>query len=425
MNDDFSLDAARARDAADPLSRWRREFHFPVAPQGGTALYLCGNSLGLQPLAAASEVAKFMSEWRRLGVLGYHDADADWLNMHELLAPTLAALAGARIAEVVAMNSLTLNLHLLMASFYRPTRERHVILIEQGAFPSDRYAVASQIAWHGRDPAESMVQVAVRSGEQRLRHEDLVAEIEGIGPRLALVLLPGIQYLTGQLLDLGGLTKAAHAIGAIAGFDLAHAIGNVPLSLHDWDADFAVWCSYKYLNGGPGATAGAFVHERHFAAGLPRLAGWWGNDLSNRFEFGAEFRPYPGAAGWQVSNTPLLGMVPLKTSLELFSGAGFPALCTRSRKLTGWLEQLLHAELGARIEILTPRDPDARGAQLSIRLRDTRGNGRALFDRMLARGLTCDWREPDVIRLTPAPLYNSFEDCWRAVDLVRDILSAA
>jgi kynureninase len=414
----FSLDAARARDAADPLARWRSEFHFPAGPQGGSALYLCGNSLGLQPLRAGSEVTKFMAEWQRLGVLGYHDAGADWLNLHERLAPTLAALAGASVPEVVAMNSLTLNLHLLMASFYRPTRERHVILIEQAAFPSDRYAVVSQIQWHGLDPATSLVQVAPRPGE-------LLAEIERIGPRLALVLMPGIQYLTGQLLDLGGLTRAAHAVGAHAGFDLAHAMGNVPLALHDWGADFAVWCSYKYLNGGPGATAGAFVHEKHFNAGLPRLAGWWGNDLANRFEFGTDFRPYAGAAGWQVSNTPLLGMVPLKASLELFAAAGFPALCARSRELTAWLEQLLDQQLGTQIEILTPRDPAARGAQLSIRLRDTRGNGRALFDAMLARGLICDWREPDVIRLAPAPLYNSYEDCWRAVELIRDILSAA
>jgi len=366
VSGDLSLNAARARDAADPLARWRAEFHFPLAPQGGAALYLCGNSLGLQPLRAAGEVAKFMGEWQRLGVLGYHDARADWLNLHERLAPTLATLAGASIPEVVAMNSLTLNLHLLMASFYKPTRERHVILIEQGAFPSDRYAVVSQIEWHGLDPATSLVQIAPRPGEQLLRHEDLVAEIERIGPRLALVVMPGIQYLTGQLLDLGALAKAAHAVGARAGFDLAHAMGNVPLSLHDWGADFAVWCSYKYLNGGPGATAGAFVHEKHFDANLPRLAGWWGNDLANRFEFGADFRPYPGAAGWQVSNTPLLGMVPLKASLELFAAAGFPALCARSRELTAWLERLLNERLGERIEILTPRDPKQRGASFQF-----------------------------------------------------------
>jgi len=425
VSGELSLDAARARDAVDPLTRWRGEFHFPVAAQGGPALYLCGNSLGLQPSRATADVARFMADWQRLGVLGYHDADADWLNLHERLAPTLAALAGARTAEVVAMNSLTLNLHLLMASFYRPTRERHMILIESGAFPSDRYAVVSQLTWHGRDRADSLIQVAPRPGEHLLRHEDLVAEIERHRSRLALVLLPGIQYLTGQLLDLGALAKVAHAAGARVGFDLAHAIGNVPLALHDWGADFAVWCSYKYLNGGPGATAGAFVHERHFDTSLPRLAGWWGNDLANRFEFGPEFRPSPGAAGWQVSNTPLLGMVPLRASLAQFAAAGLPALCARSRELTGWLERLLDERLGERIEILTPREPRSRGAQLSVRLRDTRGSGRMLFDAMIARGLICDWREPDVIRLAPAPLYNSFEDCWRAVALIGELLSDA
>lgn len=420
-----ALDAARARDAADPLARWRAEFLFPDSPQGGKALYLCGNSLGLQPHRAATEVARFMDEWRRLGVLGYHDSGADWLNLHERLAPTLALLAGARIPEVVAMNSLTVNLHLLMASFYRPTRERHVILIESGAFPSDRYAVVSQLVWHERDPAESLVQAAPRAGEHLLRHEDLLAEIERIGPRLALVLLPGVQYLTGQLFELGKLAAAAHAVGATVGFDLAHAIGNVPLALHDWGVDFAVWCSYKYLNGGPGATAGAFVHERHFASDRPRLAGWWGNDLETRFEFGPEIRPYPGAAGWQVSNVPLLGMVPLEAALAQFAAAGPAALAARSRELTAFLEQLLDARLGERIEILTPRDLRRRGAQLSVRLRDTRGRGRALFEAMLARGLICDWREPDVIRLAPAPLYNSFEDCWHAVALIEDLVNAS
>jgi len=425
MSDALTLDAARARDVADPLAHWRGEFHIPPGAQGEPVLYLCGNSLGLQPRAAAAEVAKFMEDWRRLGVLGYHDAGADWLNLHERLAPTLASLTGAKTAEVVAMQSLTINLHFLMASFYRPTRERHVILIERDAFPSDRYAVVSQLVWHGHDRAQSLVEVAPRTGETLLREEDLVAAIERIGPRLALVLLPGIQYLTGQLLGLQALAQAAHAAGARVGFDLAHAIGNVPLELHDWEADFAVWCSYKYLNGGPGATAGAFVHERHFNAELPRLAGWWGNDLANRFKFGPEFHPCLGAAGWQVSNTPLLGMVPLKASLAQFASAGFAALCTKSRKLTGWLERLLDDHLGDRIEILTPRNPNARGAQLSIRLRERRGSGRALFDAMIARGLICDWREPDVIRLAPTPLYNSFEDCWRAVSVIAELLSAA
>jgi kynureninase len=424
MNADHSLEAARARDAADPATARRAEFHFPRAPGGGEALYLCGNSLGLQPRRAAGDVAGFMAEWQRLGVLGYHDREADWLNLHERLAPAVTALVGAKPLEAVVMNSLTINLHLLMASFYRPTRERQAILIEQGAFPSDRYAVVSQLRWHGLDPAAALVQVAPRAGEHLLRHEDLVAAIEREGARLALVLLPGVQYLTGQRLDMAGLAEAAHRAGAVAGFDLAHSIGNHPLELHAWNVDFAAWCSYKYLNGGPGATAGAFVHERHFASTAPRLSGWWGNDLESRFEMGPEFRPYRGAAGWQVSNHPLLGMVPLQASFAQFEAAGIASLRARSLLLTGWLEALLDARLGGRVEILTPRDPEARGAQLSVRLAGAREGGRALFDRMLARGLVCDWREPDVIRLAPAPMYNSYEDCWRAVELVAAELNA-
>ena len=422
MSADLSLEEARARDAADPGSARRAEFHFPRGPDGQEVLYLCGNSLGLQPRRVQDDVLAFLGEWQRLGVLGYHDPGADWLNLHERLAPTAATLAGAGTAEVVVMNSLTINLHLLMASFYRPTRERHVILIERGAFPSDRYAVVSQLGWHGRDPADSLVQAGPRTGEHLLRHEDLLAEIERQGARLALVLLPGVQYLTGQRLDVAGLVEAAHRVGAVAGFDLAHAIGNLPLDLHGWDVDFAAWCSYKYLNGGPGATAGAFVHQRHFGRAAPRLSGWWGNDLESRFDMAEGFKPYSGAAGWQVSNHPLLGMVPLQASFGQFAQAGMPVLRARSKALTGWLEQLLLARLGERIEILTPRDPERRGAQLSVRLRGRRGGGRALFDRLLAGGLTCDWREPDVIRLAPAPLYNSYEDCWKAVDLVDRVL---
>ncbi|MEX1993741.1 MAG: kynureninase, partial [Steroidobacteraceae bacterium] len=388
----LSLEAARALDVADPLAARRAEFHFPRTRDGEPVIYLCGNSLGLQPRRAVDEVLKFMEEWQQLGVQGYHDPEADWLNLHERLVPALAELAGARSAEVVAMNSLTLNLHLLMASFYRPTRERHAILIEQGAFPSDRYAVVSQIGWHGHERADSFVEVAPPPGEHLLRREDLVAEIERQGPRLALVLLPGVQYLSGQLLDMKQLCDAAHRVGAVIGLDLAHAMGNVPLALHDWGVDFAVWCSYKYLNGGPGATAGAFVHERHFETPMPRLAGWWGNDLDTRFEMATEFRPYRGAGGWQVSNHPLLGMVPLQASLAQFAAAGLPALRARSQALTGWLERLLDQRLGERIEILTPRDPERRGAQLSVRLAGARGQARAVFDRLLARGLTCDWR---------------------------------
>jgi kynureninase len=424
MSPSLSLDAARALDAANAGDSRRGDFHIPCAATGEPVVYLCGNSLGLQPRRAADDVARFLGEWQRLGVLGYHDRGADWLNLHERLAPTAASLAGAKPLEVIVMHSLTINLHLLMASFYRPTRERYVVLLERGAFPSDRYAVVSQLAWHGLDPATALVQVGPRPGEHLLRHEDLVAEIARQAPRLALVILPGIQYLTGQLLDLAGLAAATHEAGALVGFDLAHAIGNVPLALHDWQADFAVWCSYKYLNGGPGATAGAFVHERHFDAHSPRLEGWWGNALDTRFEFGEELRPYRGAAGWQVSNHPLLGMVPLLSSFALFDAAGLAKLRALSIALTARLEKLLEARLGDRIEMLTPGAPDERGAQLSVRLRGTRNSGRALFEDLLARGLTCDWREPDVIRLAPAPLYNSYEDCWRAVELIEGALSA-
>ena len=424
MSGALTLAAARERDAADPLSRLRERFHFPRTAAGEPVTYLCGNSLGLQPKRTQDEVGAFLRQWQALGVLGYHDAQADWLNLHERLAPAAAMLTGARLPEVIVMNSLTINLHLLMASFYCPVRGRDAILLEQGAFPSDRYAAVSQLEWHGVG-RDALVQVGPRPGEQLLRQEDLLAAIEREAPRLALVLLPGIQYLSGQYLDLAPLIAAAHRAGAIVGLDLAHAIGNVPLSLHDWGADFAVWCSYKYLNGGPGATAGAFVHERHFEARRPRLAGWWGNELATRFEFGTEFRPYRGAAGWQVSNHPLLGMVPLLASLPMFEEAGMTALRARSVALTGWLERLLVERLGGRIEILTPRDPERRGAQLSVRLRGTQGGGRALFDGLLARGLICDWREPDVIRLAPAPLYNSFGDCWHAVAIVEEALSAA
>lgn len=417
MNYDATLDWARAQDAADPLAAFRAEFAFPRGPDGGPALYLCGNSLGLQPLGAAAEVERVLSDWRRLGVSGHHGGGAEWLSYHDRLRPALATLAGAQPAEVVAMNSLTVNLHLLLATFYRPSASRPVVLMERGAFPSDRYAVVSQLRWHGFDEREALLELAPRPGEACLRTADILAQIERCGPRLALVLLPGVQFLTGQALDLAACAAAARAVGAPIGLDLAHAIGNVPLALHDWGIDFAVWCSYKYLNAGPGATGGAFVHARHAAAGLPRLAGWWGNDAAQRFEFNTEFVPAAGAAGWQVSTGPVLGSAPLKASLSQFEAAVPGALLAKSRRLTGYLEFLLDAHVGARFEIITPRDPQARGAQLSLRARD--GGGRAAWEALTARGVVCDWRVPDIIRLAPAPLYNSFEDCWRCVEALR------
>ena len=419
MSMDLSLDAARSLDASDSLSRWRDEFHFPAGPDGQPTAYLCGNSLGLQPRGVVTEVGRILADWQRLAVLAHHGGGADWLSYQDTLAPSLGRLVGAAPTEVTAMASLTINLHLLMASFYRPTRDRYAILIEAGAFPSDRYAMASQLDHHGRDPSEALVQIAPRPGEWCLREEDIESAIRREGQRLALVLLPGVQYLTGQCLDMARLARATHEAGAMFGLDLAHAVGNVPLALHDWDVDFAVWCSYKYLNGGPGATAGLFVHARHHDTDLPRLAGWYGNELKTRFNFEERFVPERGAAGWQVSNGPILGMAPLRASLDQFDAAGLDALVARSRRLTAYLESLLDAHLGKELEIITPRATGARGAQLSLRARRGRDAGRALFARLMAAGVICDWREPDIIRLAPAPLYNSFEDCWRCIEALR------
>jgi kynureninase len=416
MSMDLSLDAARSLDGSDPLSRWRDEFHFPAGPDGRPTAYLCGNSLGLQPRGVVTEVGRILADWQRLAVLAHHGGGADWLSYQDTLAPSLGRLVGAAPTEVTAMASLTINLHLLMASFYRPTRDRYAILIEAGAFPSDRYAMASQLGHHGRDPAEALVQVAPRAGESCLREEDIESAIRREGERLALVLLPGVQYLTGQCLDLARLARSAHAAGAAFGVDLAHAVGNVPLALHDWGVDFAVWCSYKYLNGGPGATAGLFVHAQHHDTDLPRLAGWYGNELKTRFNFDLRFVAERGAAGWQVSNGPILGMAPIRASLEQFDAAGFEALVARSRRLTAYLESLLESRAGHALEIITPREAAARGAQLSVRARGGREAGRALHSRLMAAGVICDWREPDIIRLAPAPLYNSFEDCWRCAE---------
>jgi kynureninase len=418
MSMDLGRNAARTLDHADPLAHWRGEFHVPDGPDGGPTAYLCGNSLGLQPRGVVTEVGRVLADWQRLAVLGHHGAGADWLTYQDTLAPSLARLVGATPQEVTAMASLTINLHLLMASFYRPTRDRYSILIEAGAFPSDRYAMAAQLRHHGRDPSDSLVQVAPREGESCLREEDIEAAISREGERLALVLLPGVQYLTGQCLDLARLARSAHDVDAAFGVDLAHAIGNVPLALHDWGVDFATWCSYKYLNGGPGATAGLFVHERHHDADLPRLAGWYGNELKTRFRFDQRFVAERGAAGWQVSNGPILGMAPTKASLEQFDAAGFEALVARSRRLTAYLESLLEARAGHALEIITPRAAAARGAQLSVRARGGRDAGRSLHERLMAAGVICDWREPDIIRLAPAPLYNSFEDCWRCAEVL-------
>jgi kynureninase len=379
-------------------------------------VYLCGHSLGLQAKSTADYVAQELRDWQRWAVLGHHSAKRPWINYHELAAPVLSELVGADDSEVVAMNSLTVNLHLMMVSFFRPGGERNRVLIEQSAFPSDRYAIVSQLEFHGLSEREHLIEIAPRAGEHDLRTEDLIACLEREGPRLALVLLPGVQYLTGQALDLAPLIAAARRTGASVGLDLAHSVGNMPLSVHDWDADFAVWCSYKYLNAGPGAIGGCFVHERHARRrDLPRFAGWWGHSKSTRFEMGPEFTPIAGAEGWQISNPPVLSAAPLLAGLEVFQRAGLARLRAKSISLTGFLQALIEMRLPDAVEIVTPRNPEQRGCQLSMRLAQGLSAKRCQ-ERLKADGVIGDWREPDILRLAPAPLYNSYSDVFKAVE---------
>lgn len=405
----------------DPLAAFRDKFHIPSTAAGADTIYFCGNSLGLQPKIAADYVVAELEKWKEHGVKGHFEGDYPWMPYHEFLADDMAALVGAGPGEVVAMNSLTVNLHLMMVSFYRPGPRRYKILIEEQAFPSDRYAVESQVRFHGFDPDDAIVRVSPREGEDCLRHDDLCAVIEREGSTIALILVPGIQYYTGQLFDMEAITRIGHGQGCMVGVDLAHAAGNVPLRLHDWDVDFAVWCTYKYLNAGPGSVAGCFVHARHgIDPDRPRFAGWWGHDKTNRFEMIHPFSPTRGVEGWQLSNPPILSLAAIRASLEVFRDAGFMApLREKSERLTGYLAWLLAEELGDRIAIVTPDDPEERGCQLSLTVRDVATGGRKLFDDLDAAGVVSDWREPNVIRVAPVPLYNSFEDCYRFVELLK------
>jgi kynureninase len=419
-----ALDAAAAAlDAADPLKCLATEFLHPVDAQGRKLVYLCGHSLGLQPQAVSRYLNEELGEWQRLAVQGHHVGRRPWIGYHERAAASLAVLAGADESEVVAMNSLTVNLHLMMVSFFRPQGVRNKVLIEKCAFPSDRYAVTSQLAFHGLDAERHLVEVEPRAGERTLRTGDVMRSIEEHGASLALVLLPSVQYLTGQALDLPPLIAAARRAGAQVGLDLAHGIGNVPLQLHDWQVDFAVWCSYKYLNAGPGAIGGCFVHQRHAKrTDLPRFAGWWGHDAETRFQMGPAFRPSEGAAGWQVSNPPILALAPLLAALEIFDRAGISRLREKSIALTGYLQRLLEARLPGRVDIVTPRDSAARGCQLSLRIARPADAAKRCFDRLTAAGVIGDWREPDVLRLAPIPSYNSFADVHAAVDALASAL---
>ena len=411
---------ARGMDAADRLACYRDRFHFPTPQNGNELIYFTGNSLGLMPKTARGYVDEELEDWAQLGVAAHMTARHPWLPYHEFLTEQMARIIGARQIETVVMNSLTVNLHLMMVSFFRPTNERFRVVIEKGAFPSDQYAIESQIHCHGRDPRETLVELAPREGESTLRTEDIVETIERGGEQVAMVLLGGVNYYTGQAFDMKTITQASHRVGAKVGFDLAHAAGNLELKMHDWDVDFAVWCSYKYLNGGPGAVAGAFVHERHAESfDLCRLAGWWGHDKASRFQMGPEFKPIPGAEGWQISNPPILQMAALRASLEIFDEIGMLALCQKSERLTGYLEFLINAIGDERIAIITPADPSQRGCQLSIKVKD---NDKSVYDRLVSRGVSADWREPGVIRVAPAPLYNSFADVFRFAEILKECL---
>jgi kynureninase len=403
---------AAEMDTRDRLAHFRDRFYIPKTKRGEECIYLCGHSLGLQPKSAQAYIEQELKDWAELGVEGHFHGRNPWMPYHRLLTEQTAALVGAEPVEVVVMNSLTANLHLMMASFYRPTPQRHKIVIERSAFPSDQYAVKSQIRFHGYEPVGSLIELAPREGEFCLRDEDIESVIDREGDSIALILLGGVNYVTGQFFNLPAITKMGHRKGCVVGFDLAHAVGNIPLHLHEWGPDFAVWCSYKYLNGGPGCVAGCFVHERHSRAwDLPRYAGWWGHDEKSRFEMGPDFRPMPGAEGWQLSNPPILGLAPLRASMEIFSEAGMDRLREKSRLLTGYMEFLLQEKASPMLSIITPHDPERRGAQLSIRL----GNGRGLCEKLSAQGVIGDWREPDTYRIAAVPLYNSFRDVYRFV----------
>lgn len=412
------LEWARAQDAADELAGFRNEFCIP--PHGADEqVYLCGNSLGLLPRATRQAVLDELDDWGTHAVEAHFRGRHPWMPYHSFVREHLATLVGAEPTEVVAMNSLTANLHLMLVSFYRPTPERHAILLEKRAFPSDQYALQSQVRLHGYDPASALIELEGDEAEGTISLEAVARVLEQHGERIAVVVLPGVQYLTGQVFDLKAITELAHAKGCIVGFDLAHAVGNVPVNLHDSGCDFAVWCHYKYCNSGPGAVAGCFVHARHAHSTRPRLAGWWGHDQSTRFQMGPDFVPTPGADGWQLSNPPILALAPLRVSLEIFARAGVDRLRAKSLRLTGYLAQLIAHEVPQVLDVLTPSEPQRRGCQLSLRVKGPRDSGRALYEYLGIHGVVGDWREPDVIRVAPTALYNRFEDAWRFVDAVK------
>ena len=416
MNYKDTVNFALELDAEDELRSYRNKFHIPLQKNGEQHVYMCGNSLGLQPKRTKQFLNQELEDWATFGVEGHFHAKNPWLPYHEFLAESYAKIVGAKNSEVVAMNTLTVNLHLMMVSFYRPTQKRHKIIIEGDAFPSDIYAVESQIKHHGFLPESSLIKLRPRDGESAIRTEDISAIIEREGDEIALIMLGGVNYYTGQVFDFEKITKIAHNKGINVGFDLAHAAGNIKLELHKWGVDFAVWCSYKYLNSGPGSVAAAFVHEKHHQSNLLRFAGWWGHNKEDRFKMPDNFVPITTAEGWQLSNPPILSLAAIRASLSIFDEVGMDKLVSKSKKLTDYLVFLLNSIETDRIEIITPKE---RGCQLSIRVKN---GDKKLFDSITVKGVIADWREPDVIRVAPIPLYNSFQDVFNFYSLLKEEL---
>lgn len=411
---------AQQLDAQDELRNYRSEFIFPQH-NGKNVIYFTGNSLGLQPKRTLKYVHEVMNDWANLAVEGHFYAEKPWWDYHERFAHPLSKIVGALSSEVTVMNTLTINLHLLMVSFYRPTKQRYKIICEEKAFPSDQYMFQSQVVAHGLQPEDVIIEIKRREGEHNIRLEDIISKIEEVGDELALVLFGGVNYYTGQVFDMKAITEAGHKVGAYVGFDLAHAAGNIKLELHDWNVDFAAWCSYKYMNSGPGNASGCFVHEKHHHSNLPRFAGWWGHNKERRFKMEPNFDPVHGADGWQVSNLPILSLAPYLASVEQFAEVGMDKLITKRNQLTAYLEFILHEidnEIpGTEFEIITPSNQEERACQLSVFLH---GQGRALFDYLMTNGVITDWREPNVIRLAPAPFYCSYEDMYEFGQILKE-----
>ncbi|MCP5053300.1 MAG: kynureninase [bacterium] len=404
-------------DRQDPLATYREQFHIPYQENGDPVLYFCGNSLGLQPKSLKAMLNQELKDWEEKAVEGHFLAKNPWLPYHEPISATMAPIVGGNEKEVIMMNTLTTNLHLMMVSFYRPTKQRHKILMEHSPFPSDQYAVQSQVRYHGFDPATSIIELQPKTENPVIPTREIEELLEKEGENIALVMIGGVNYYTGQAFDIERITKAAKAKGCLVGFDLAHAAGNIPLKLHDWNVDFAVWCTYKYLNGGPGSIAGCFVHEQHHNnPDLPRFEGWWGHNKKRRFLMESKFQPIIGAEAWQLSNPPILSLTGVKVSLEIFNEAGMEKLTAKSKLLTGYLEYLIDDLGNDTITVITPRDPNHRGCQLSVRVK---GSDKSLHQRISKQGVVSDWREPDVIRVAPVPLYNSFLDVFNFVQILK------